>query len=66
MQTATERETEKIWDRIPVMEPSMQLNERLLCSYGVGKVFKDHSKPVNSLDFTVDGMSHNHISSASE
>jgi len=36
-------------------DQSIQLNDRLLDSLGVGKVFKDHSKRVNSLDFSVDG-----------
>ena len=38
------------------MEPSIQLNDKFIGSYAVGKVFKDHTKRVNSLDFTVDGM----------
>lgn len=38
------------------MEPTIQLNDRVVSGYGVGRVFKDHTKAVNSLDFTVDGM----------
>jgi COMPASS component SWD2 len=37
------------------MESSLQLNDRLLASYGVGRVFKDQQKSISSLDFTVDG-----------
>lgn len=39
-----------------LMEPSVQLSDRLMSSYGVGRVFKDHTKTVNSIDFSVDGM----------
>lgn len=38
------------------MENAIQLSERLVGGFSVGRVFKDATKPVNSLDFTVDGM----------
>jgi COMPASS component SWD2 len=34
---------------------SLQLNDRIVDSFAVGKVFKDQTKMINSLDFTVDG-----------
>ena len=37
-------------------EPAVQWNDRLFGSLGVGTVFKESSKRINALDFSVDGM----------
>jgi hypothetical protein len=40
-----------------MLDQPVQLNDRLMSSLAVGKVFKEHTKRVNSMDFTVDGTS---------
>ena len=37
-------------------DQAVPLNDRIIGSFAVGKVFKDHAKQVNSMDFSVDGM----------
>ena len=38
-----------------MLEQTIQLNDRLMSSMVVGRVFKEHTKKVNAIDFTVDG-----------